>query len=469
MFSRLGEKELEDTQKQFTATSQGVETIDRLKQTSRHLTQSIIPLAKHIMTHTAETPVDSAAIVESQTSTQSTSRKRGPKGLASSKNAKRKRTEPSDAVTVDQHSKTVALPGDLDDDDEVGQLAALYSTAVASKDPAQARAILNGTVHEADRILRNSPETASLPYEFHWVYASALLDLSLTVDDSTAKQGEAMCDYIEAAIDRCERGLQHGSGPGLDQLNLVKARCITRKSQVDLSRAQEQANFETIMKAMQVAMDMIDGSFKASYYVPLQLARTLTIIQDFADSLIDQDPARHVSINNWVDEKWTLVLTEDQENVSALEGCGRCWLSLAQPYLNQLEDETYTNREETESSASNALQTSVELLSQALKCADKQEVVTGELLCLLAEATISLANTYDEGPLYNTLETTTQELLNRASQLPDFELPERFKDLLDERGDDELATLDVIDTFASRANRKLSVVAEECRDHSDDD
>ena len=49
----------------------------------------------------------------------------------------------------------------------------------------------------------------------------------------------------------------------------------------------------------------------------------------------------------------------------------------------------------------------------------------------LAEATISLANLYD-GKLYDELAATTVKHLKAALELKDYDLPERFEEILHE-------------------------------------
>lgn len=383
------------------------------------------------------------------------SKKRGPKGLSLSKPKKRKVSDPDPEEStrvLDADSKTIAISGDVDEDDDIGQLVALYHTAVEHlqrRKVQDAVPIINGTIHEADRILRNKPSEIKLSYEFHAVYANALLDLSQIMDDSTANDGEKAQNFIDAATERCNLGLESGVGEGMSQLHLTKAKCICSSAQ--LSLAAPKCELTDVQVKIEEAMTLVDGAFKVSHYAPLRLNTAFEIIQDFADSLLDVQPETHQSMNRWVEAKWTKVLTEDQENVSALEGCGRVWLSLAQPLLTEL-DEMNAGDANTDvadklpaqsndsiaTRARQCLETSVELLDQAVRCAEKSNVITGELLCLLAEATISLANTFDEGPQYEKLEADTIKYLKRAQATEGFDMPERFVDMLednDEAGD----------------------------------
>lgn len=369
-----------------------------------------------------------------------TSRKRGPQGLGSTRQKKQRLGDSAGddsgipASKLGADSKTIALPGDLDEDDELGQLCALYSTAVVAIQEMRIGAalpVLNGTIHEADRMLRNTPDGTLLPFEFHRVYACALVDMSLLIEDEKAKMGEKGKDFIDAALERCNLGLENGQGDGVGALKCTKARAICRR--VQNLMAQKGCDLESSIASAQEAMTLIDESFRAPLYASVQLSQTFSIIQDLADSLLEERPELHESMNKWAETHWTKVLTQDQENVSALEGCGRVWLSLAQPGCMELEnkDEGQSNNDLVDV-VREKLETAVELLTQALKCAEKQNLVTGNLLCLVAEATISMANTFDEGPHYDKLEKATLSYLQRAEQLDGFEIPDRFRSLLTE-------------------------------------
>lgn len=367
-------------------------------------------------------------------------KKRGPRGLANSKQKKRRlsgdEATKDETIALEEGSKTIAISGDVDEDDEVGQLVALYDTAITHLDKGDletALPIINGTIHEADRILRNNVKDMPLPYNFHWVYASALLDLSTIVNDADAKEGEGVEDYIRTAKERCTDALGTGSGgEGLNRLKLTNANCICRLVQRDLSK-DHALNPKTVQPQIEEAIEIFDDAFRAQYYNPLQLHRSLDIIQDYGDSLAEVDEKEHSRINKWAEAKWTKVLTEQQECVSALEGCGRVWLSLAQPKLAELDEAEGLDDKEQETmteSVRTMLETSVELLNQAVKCAEKCNALSGQLLCLLAESTITLANTFDDGPHYEELEASTVKYLKQAQGIEGFQLPERFEDLL---------------------------------------
>lgn len=371
------------------------------------------------------------------------SKKRGPKGLASTRAKKRRAVSPDpvedESLVLDPESRTIAVPLQPHEDDEVGELQALYRTAVErirARDPQGAILIINGTIHEADRILRNKSADLRLSYGFWWVYASALLDLSFLKFEKEEKAGEGIDDYVAAALELCDEGLGGGIGDGLGSLQSTKGKCLCSKAQRLLATGT--STLQDISKLIEESVNLFDQAFKVADYKSLQLERPFDIIQDFADTLMEEMPDSHERLNKWVVDMWTKVLSEDQEDVTALEGCGRVWLSLAQPALARIEgietdslDSDASEIDDHRSQARVSLETSVELLTQALKCAEKSDHVSGELLCLIAEATISLANTFEEGPHYSRLEDEALAHLKRAESMEAFDLPERFKDMLE--------------------------------------
>lgn len=96
----------------------------------------------------------------------------------------------------------VELDEEVDPDDELNQLKGLWLTYV--KGGRDNEMVLNGIIHECDRLLRNQSEETKLPAEFHSTYALALSDLANfhTEDsaDSNIKQ------YFDAALERISLG-----------------------------------------------------------------------------------------------------------------------------------------------------------------------------------------------------------------------------------------------------------------------
>lgn len=81
----------------------------------------------------------------------------------------------------------------------------LLSLLWIEKNPTEALALLRGTIHESDRILRNWTSEQSLPPLFYYTYGSALFELGFLNEDDE----EELDSYLEAAEERLQNGLDH--------------------------------------------------------------------------------------------------------------------------------------------------------------------------------------------------------------------------------------------------------------------
>lgn len=143
-----------------------------------------------------------------------------PQGLNKSAKSKKKQRVTSELPSGnggEPEQVTIELDHEIDPDDELGQLNALYDTFVNSpvdSNGFKSPKLLYGVIHECDRLLRNA--SGALPSRFHNVYALSLLELSKfhvsEGEKRSQQEGEDMPvdtteAYIEAAIDRADVGL----------------------------------------------------------------------------------------------------------------------------------------------------------------------------------------------------------------------------------------------------------------------
>ena len=154
------------------------------------------------------------------------------------KSKKQKKDDSSEVENPVQQSNelTVELNEEVDANDEVSQLRALWKThAKSDKDN---ELVVNGIIHECDRLLRNSnlaenedgedKSKAStnedgpkeLPADFHSIYALALADLALFHSTDVNKVKE----FFDAALERVDLGLQ--SHTGSIELLFTKSRIL---------------------------------------------------------------------------------------------------------------------------------------------------------------------------------------------------------------------------------------------------
>jgi hypothetical protein len=68
----------------------------------------------------------------------------------------------------------------------------------------KARLLLQGTIHECDRILRNATDDAPLPVKFYATYALALCELGELM---TSEATEEAIGFIQLADDFAQQGL----------------------------------------------------------------------------------------------------------------------------------------------------------------------------------------------------------------------------------------------------------------------
>lgn len=119
----------------------------------------------------------------------------------------------------------VELDDEADPDDELAQLKGLWETYRLTRDNEM---VLNGVIHECDRLLRNQTEDQKkLPAELHSIYALALADLTIfntQVDEDSPIDIENIKQIFDAALERAELGSEQY--PDSIELGFAKAGII---------------------------------------------------------------------------------------------------------------------------------------------------------------------------------------------------------------------------------------------------
>ncbi|KAH3687656.1 hypothetical protein WICPIJ_001373 [Wickerhamomyces pijperi] len=154
-------------------------------------------------------------------------------GLGKAAKAKKQKTEsasesatPVPATTstttgAASNEITVELDDEVDPDDELAQLKGLWNTYLRSERDNEY--VLNGIVHECDRLLRNEQDKSKLSAEFHAIYAVTLAELAIFHTEDETK-GSTVKEFFDAALERIELGQE--SYPDAAELRLAKARVI---------------------------------------------------------------------------------------------------------------------------------------------------------------------------------------------------------------------------------------------------
>lgn len=223
-----------------------------------------------------------------------------------------KEKEAEDSSNGESKQLTVELSEEVDPDDDLAQLKALWKTAQSSEEKDQL--IYNGIIHECDRLLRehaaqengdkeqeSSNKKITLPDFFHSIYALALVELA--VFESEDKQN--VSDLFDAALERIELGFEkHDSSIDLllaqskillDQISLQFVRNLEVSSEVgeslpDLSTILDKA-LNSYEKAEEKSQKIQKDAFYGSKMLEVldTLDSLLQIIDDFGEDKVEAD------------------------------------------------------------------------------------------------------------------------------------------------------------------------------------
>ncbi|CUM64535.1 uncharacterized protein PRCAT00002141001 [Priceomyces carsonii] len=147
-------------------------------------------------------------------------------GLGKASKLKKRKSEqtkePSTENELQQSNElTIELNEEIDADDELAQLKALWKTYATSEEKNEL--VLNGIVHECDRLLRNSDSSEEsrqkLPDFFHSIYALALS--ALAAFQENPKKAKS---FFTASLERIELGIS--TFPDSVNLLVTKSRIL---------------------------------------------------------------------------------------------------------------------------------------------------------------------------------------------------------------------------------------------------
>lgn len=173
---------------------------------------------------------------------------------------------------------SVELDDNEDLDNEFSQLKGLWLTYFNSD--RENDYVLNGIVHECDRLLRQSQEDAeikkNLNDEFHAIYALALSELTIfkagEEEEDESKNKKLVSEFFENALERCELGLS--SFKDSKVLKLVVAKIIIQRiplefisqlkvnSKSNALKVDLNEQLERAKKSFNVDKDHLDLSFE---------------------------------------------------------------------------------------------------------------------------------------------------------------------------------------------------------------
>ncbi|KAL0077837.1 nuclear pore complex subunit Nro1-domain-containing protein [Phycomyces blakesleeanus] len=370
-------------------------------------------------------------------------RPRGLKGSAAQKAAKKTKTEETPESSVPENAQTVVLGKVVEEGDEVGEAAALYESAIEKMEnsPSEARALLRGTIHESDRILRNWDATKTMPLEFYFTYGSALFELGRLTED------EEFDPYLEAAEERLEDGLAHYETLENKDDSTAMMNCIkVSLAKVWLSKAASEVDqgSDVIPELAKRALETLEEVVPLASLSNATKVELASIVQNHGDLYTEWDS--RTKFTNWAEKLLEEVLADSPSHSKALSEIGLCKLSLANYWLDQVnednddeeeEEEEKSERTEEENKAFEAFGESKKYLEKAHANLKMMEQLEPHHSTDLAEACLNQANLMLEEKERTDLYKQAIEYIREAKEVAsksdqDYELPDALESFLEE-------------------------------------
>ncbi|KAF7729760.1 Ihnibitor of Brome mosaic virus [Apophysomyces ossiformis] len=379
--------------------------------------------------------------------------KKRPRGLKSSaglKSAKKTKVD-QDISEVPENAQTVVLDKEVEEGDEVGEAAALLESALekVEKNPSEALALLRGTVHESDRILRNWSGEQSLPPKFYFTYGSALYELGRLTED------EEFDAYLEAAEERLQDGLDHAkeneNEEHLQDINRIKVTL----GKIQIVKAASKVDFDEVTDDVQNAFNMIDQSLEASQLSNAQKVELAAVINNHG-SLYTKLDARE-RFREWADnllcdvlkgivrsktgrkeQRVKQLVADDSSNVQAMIQLAYCKRSMVDYWLDQIDqqedNDERSENEEDNKKAYEAVLLCKKHLMQAYDILENDHNLTPEIVTDLAEVILNEANLLSEEKEQSERYNEAVEYIRKAQSIAseDYNLPEDLESFLKE-------------------------------------
>lgn len=300
-------------------------------------------------------------------------------------------------------------------------------------DATAALPLLRGTIHESDRILRNVESSDTLPALFYFTYGSALYELGRLTEE------EEFEPYLDAAEERLNQGLEKKDDTVDDKIQLALAKIWLAKAASAVSEG-DQNNIPELSTRALATLDKIIASSQVPAKTIIELA---DIVQNHGDLYEDLESRDKFRV--WAEDALNKVLETEPENASALSELGLCQLSLANYYLDRIDDSNDEEEEEEEKlelsegeqKAYEAILNSKKYFETAKELLVKSNKVSPQILSDLAETLLNQANLVlkeeEQLEIYNAVVENIKEANALiADKNLDFILPEALTSFLDE-------------------------------------
>ncbi|KAI8967921.1 nuclear pore complex subunit Nro1-domain-containing protein [Mycotypha africana] len=359
-------------------------------------------------------------------------RPRGLKGSAASKANKKAKTE--EVSNKLENAQTVVIDKEIEEGDEVGETAALFENAIEKldSDPSSALALLRGTIHESDRILRNHDDQKDekpLPAIFYYTYGSALYELGRLAEE------EDFGPYLDAAEERLSEGLElKDSEEVIQKIYLSLAKVWLAKAASTVSQGQQE-----IPEMSVKALEALDKHLVVDAKNVKAVVELADIVQNHGD--LYENPESRDKFRLWAENVLEKVLKDEPNNAQALSALGLCKLSLANFILDNMdnsnEDDEKTERTEEEEKAYKAILESKDYLEKAKATLIEEDKLSPQILSDLAETYLNEANLTLKEEEQAEIYTKAADAIKEAKKLIeekslDFTLPEALTSYLEE-------------------------------------
>ncbi|OBZ87987.1 Negative regulator of ofd1 [Choanephora cucurbitarum] len=366
-------------------------------------------------------------------------RPRGLKGSAMAKaNKKSKTEEPKNPSEVPENAKTVVIDKVVEEGDEVGEAAALFESAIEKleTDPEEALALLRGTIHESDRILRNHASEEPLPALFYYTYGSSLYELGRLTED------EEFEPYLEAAEERLNEGLEREDQETNNKIQLALAKVWLAKAASSISEESNQALPELSIKALET-LDEIMSTTQVPNKTIIELADIVQNHGELYEALESRNKFRV-----WAEDALEKVLKDEPSNAQALTAFGLCKLSYANYLLDNAagddeeEDTQKTQLTKEEEEAYKIILESKKYFELAKEELVKEDNLSPQILSDLAEAYLNEANLIlneeEQAAVYQKAVENIKEAQSLVEEKNlNFVLPEALTSFLEEFAQEE--------------------------------
>ncbi|KAK6093458.1 hypothetical protein MT418_006075 [Batrachochytrium dendrobatidis] len=348
-------------------------------------------------------------------------------------------------ISTDEIQDTIIfeVASGSDEVEDVEQMLIRGHTDIEAGQVQEGILLLRGCIHECDKMIRvrngNIPkatkeeqqlqqvaiaETPTLSAMFYWVYGCALYYLGLaeaqsqTLAESGSEESNPtkLADFIEAAIDRLETGLELGEN---DPVAICKINGFLGKIKM------HKVHFSIVL----------DSKLEDKVTWISMMSDIAQICYNYSekDDIKLEDKKQLTEFSQKI---WKIILKEDDRDVNSLVGLGSALLASADELIEAAEQNE--SEDQLEDALSLLLQ-AAHYFRSALDLTQDQDKVNVPVLCLLGETCIHLGNLNEDDDEQSINSQTAVSFyieavqsFNKVQQSDPEALPAQFAEFLQE-------------------------------------